>query len=53
MGHRFEIFAKEKAASKISDIAASYNLESRIIGHCEASNHKKLTIKSESGVFSF
>jgi phosphoribosylformylglycinamidine cyclo-ligase len=53
MGHRFEIYVNEKAALKIADIAASYNLESKIIGHCEASSHKKLTIKSESGVFSF
>jgi phosphoribosylformylglycinamidine cyclo-ligase len=51
MGHRFEIYTNEKAALKIIDIAASFNLEAKVIGHCEASDYKKLTIKSESGIF--
>jgi phosphoribosylformylglycinamidine cyclo-ligase len=51
MGHRFEIYAGEKIAPKIIEIAAGFNLEAKVIGHCEASDGKKLTIKSESGIF--
>lgn len=51
MGHRFEIYTNEKTALKIIDIAAGFCLEAKIIGHCEASDHKKLTIKSGSGIF--
>jgi phosphoribosylformylglycinamidine cyclo-ligase len=51
MGHRFEIYTNEKAALKIIDIAAGFNLEAKVIGHCETSDGKKLTIKSESGIF--
>jgi phosphoribosylformylglycinamidine cyclo-ligase len=51
MGHRFEIYTSEKAALKILDISAGFNLDAKIIGHCEASDHKKLTVKSESGIF--
>lgn len=51
MGHRFEIYTTDKAADKIIDIAARFNLEAKIIGHCESSDHKKLTIKSEFGTF--
>jgi phosphoribosylformylglycinamidine cyclo-ligase len=53
MGHRFEIYTKEKTASKIIDIAAGYNLEAQIIGHCEASDVKKLTVRSEFGNFEY
>jgi phosphoribosylformylglycinamidine cyclo-ligase len=53
MGHRFEIYTNEKSAVKIIDIASAFNLEARIIGHCEASPSKKLTIKSEFGNFEY
>lgn len=53
MGHRFEIYTNEKAAWKIIDIAAGYNLEAQIIGHCEASDVKRLTVRSEFGNFEY
>jgi phosphoribosylformylglycinamidine cyclo-ligase len=53
MGHRFEIYTNEGTASKIIDIASSFNLEARIIGHCEASDSGKLTINSEYGLFDY
>jgi phosphoribosylformylglycinamidine cyclo-ligase len=53
MGHRFEIYTNDKAAAKIIDIASGFNLEAKIIGHCEASPSKKLTIKSEFGIFEY
>lgn len=51
MGHRFEIYTSQGIANEIISIAAGYNLEAKIIGYCEASNEKKLTITSESGTF--
>ncbi|MGQ9621817.1 MAG: AIR synthase-related protein [Bacteroidales bacterium] len=53
MGHRFEIYTNERAASRIIEIASSFNLDARIIGHCETSEKKKLTIKSKYGVFEY
>jgi phosphoribosylformylglycinamidine cyclo-ligase len=53
MGHRFEIYTTEKAAVKIIGIAALFNLDAKIIGHCEASDSKKLTISSDKGSFAY
>lgn len=53
MGHRMEIYLPESEAGRVIDIAASYNLEARIVGHCEASESKKLTIVSEYGKFEY
>lgn len=53
MGHRFEIYVPDdgETAQTIIELAKSFNLEARIIGHVEASESKKLTIKSEHGKF--
>lgn len=53
MGHRMEIYVSPAEAAHVIDIASSFNLEARIIGHCEASDSKKLTIISESGRFEY
>ena len=53
MGHRFEIYTDQKNAAEIIKIAAEFNLEARIVGYCEASEKKKLTIKSEFGTFEY
>jgi phosphoribosylformylglycinamidine cyclo-ligase len=53
MGHRFEIFTPQVNASEIISIASSFNLEAKIIGHCESFEGKKLTISSESGTFEY
>jgi phosphoribosylformylglycinamidine cyclo-ligase len=53
MGHRFEIYTGQGNASEIISIAASFSLEARIIGYCEASDNKKLTISSEFGTFEY
>jgi phosphoribosylformylglycinamidine cyclo-ligase len=53
MGHRFEIYTNEKCAERIIEIASGFNLEARVIGRCESSGSKKLTISSEFGVFSY
>ena len=53
MGHRFEIYTDVKYADEIIKIAASFNLEAKIIGHCEKSDNKQLTIISDSGRFEY
>jgi len=53
MGHRFEIYTSEKNAASIIDIASGFNLEAKVIGHCEASDTKRLTIETENGRFEY
>jgi phosphoribosylformylglycinamidine cyclo-ligase len=53
MGHRFEIYSDEKNASDIISIASEFNLEAKIVGHCEAADKKKVTIISEFGTFEY
>jgi phosphoribosylformylglycinamidine cyclo-ligase len=51
MGHRMEIYTTEKAASDMIEISKEFNVDARIIGRCEASESKKLTINSEHGSY--
>jgi phosphoribosylformylglycinamidine cyclo-ligase len=53
MGQRFEIYTDEKNADEMIKIATSFNMEAKIIGHCEKSDTKRLTIKSEYGMFEY
>jgi phosphoribosylformylglycinamidine cyclo-ligase len=53
MGHRFEVYTDEKSADEIISIAAGFNLDAKIIGHCEASDRKQLTIISGYGKFEY
>jgi phosphoribosylformylglycinamidine cyclo-ligase len=53
MGHRFEIYTNEKNAQEIIDIASGFSLEAKVVGHCESSGRKSLTISSEFGVFKY
>jgi len=53
MGQRFEFYVPEKIADKIIQIAANFNIEGKIIGHCEKFQGKKLTIKTLNGLFEY
>ncbi len=53
MGHRLEIYTDQATAEIITGIAAAFRLEAKIIGHCEASDNKKLTIVTENGRFEY
>jgi len=53
MGHRMELYIPEEIASEIIKISQSFHVDAQIIGHVEASESKKLTIKSEFGVFEY
>lgn len=49
MGHRLEIYTTPEAASALMDVAASFRLEARIIGRCEAASRPGLTIHGPEG----
>jgi len=53
MGHRFEIYLPEKFAGEVMKISQQFNVEARIIGHCEASSVKSVVIKSKEDEFTF
>ncbi len=51
MGHRMELYVDENIAAEIIEISRSFNVDAKIVGRVEASEAKKLTIKSEFGEF--
>lgn len=51
MGHRMEFYVDEIIANEIITIANTFNIEGKIIGRCESSGTKQLTITSEKGKF--
>ena len=53
MGHRLEIYLPEVYASDLISISKSFGVDARIIGRCEKSEKKMLTIISEHGVFGY
>lgn len=53
MGHRFEIYLPEKDAQTVIDISKKFNVDAQIIGRVKESAEKRLTIKSEHGIFDY
>ncbi|CAL65455.1 AIR synthase related protein [Christiangramia forsetii] len=53
MGHRMELYVDESIATEIIQISKSFNVDAKIIGRVEASETKKLTIKSTHGNFEY
>lgn len=52
-GHRMELYVAPEIAQNIIAISKSYHVDAQIVGRVEASETKKLTIKSEFGVFEY
>ena len=52
-GHRMELYVSPEIANDIIEISKNFNVDAQIIGRVEASKNKKLTIKSEYGVFEY
>ena len=52
-GHRMELYVNPEIAETIIDISKSFNVDAQIIGRVEASDSKKLTIKSPYGTFEY
>ncbi len=51
MGHRMELYVPGEIAKDIIAISESFNIAAKIVGSVEASEKKKLTIRSEFGEF--
>ncbi len=52
-GHRMELYVSPEITADIIKISKSFNVDAQVIGRVEASESKKLTIKSEFGVFNY
>jgi len=52
-GHRMEVYVSNEIAQDIMSIAESFGVEAKIVGRVEAHDSKKLTIKSEFGIFEY
>ncbi|SMC61839.1 AIR synthase related protein [Cellulophaga tyrosinoxydans] len=52
-GHRLEFYVSQDIALDLIQIADSFGVRGRIIGRVEASDEKKLTIKSSKGTFQY
>ena len=53
MGHRLEFYVPEKIAKDLIQISKSFNIDARVIGRVEASDTKKLSIRSKFGEFHY
>ena len=53
MGHRMELYVDESIAEDLISISKSFNVDAKVVGRVEASEEKKLTIKSEFGEFKY
>ena len=53
MGHRMEIYVPQEYAEEIITVSKSFEVDAQIVGRVEASEEKKLTIKSEFGSFTY
>jgi phosphoribosylformylglycinamidine cyclo-ligase len=53
MGHRFEVYTDQETAQEVIKISKTFNVDAQIIGRCEASDAKHVTVKSEHGEFNY
>ncbi|MES2330370.1 MAG: AIR synthase related protein [Bacteroidota bacterium] len=47
MGHRLEVFTNEKAAKKMIDAAAVFNIEAKVIGRVEGASKSSLALRGK------
>jgi phosphoribosylformylglycinamidine cyclo-ligase len=52
-GHRMELYVSPEIAQDIIAISKEFNVDAQIVGRVEASENKKLTIKSPYGTFEY
>jgi phosphoribosylformylglycinamidine cyclo-ligase len=52
-GHRMELYVSPEIAEDIIAISKSFHVDAQIVGRVETSSAKKLTIKSEFGLFEY
>ncbi|PIB32653.1 AIR synthase related protein [Maribacter sp. 4G9] len=52
-GHRLEIYTDGETAKDLISISRSFNVDAQIVGRVGASRTKRLTIKSQFGIFEY
>ena len=52
-GHRMELYVNNEIANDLITISKSFGVDAQIVGSVQASETKKLTIKSEFGIFEY
>lgn len=52
-GHRMEVYVPQELAHDIIEISKSFGVDAQIVGRVAAHSTKKLTIKSEFGIFEY
>ncbi len=52
MGHRMEIYVSSEDAARVIEVAKSFQIDARVVGHIEK-GRRSLTIKSEYGEFDY
>jgi len=53
MGHRMEIYLEPQYAATVIEVANHFGIDAQVVGRCEASMSKSLTIHSEAGTFEY
>jgi phosphoribosylformylglycinamidine cyclo-ligase len=53
MGHRLEMYVDKSIANELISIAATFNIEAKIVGHVEKSESRSVTIQSAKGEFHY
>jgi phosphoribosylformylglycinamidine cyclo-ligase len=53
MGHRFEIYTDPDTAKEMIGISAGFNVDAKVIGFVEESDIKRLTIKTDRGIYTY
>jgi phosphoribosylformylglycinamidine cyclo-ligase len=53
MGHRLELYVAPKYAQAIIDIANTFNLRAKIVGHVESNDKPEVTVKSSFGTYQY
>lgn len=51
MGHRMELYVPESVSPHMIDIAASFGVDAKVVGRCEKSTKKRLTVSTPEGIF--
>ncbi|MBX2915441.1 MAG: phosphoribosylformylglycinamidine cyclo-ligase [Cyclobacteriaceae bacterium] len=53
MGHRMEIYLPRQYAQQVIATSEAFGIDAKIIGHVENATTKKVTLKTENGVFEY
>lgn len=51
MGHRMELYLAEKDAQVVIDAASAFNVQAKVIGHCEPHDGAQVSIEGQHGNF--